>query len=80
VAGKTGTAEAPPGSGRDHYAWFVAFAPADNPVIAMAIVVEEGGSGSLAAAPVARAIVNHYFRLGAGAPELPRELPPGAGD
>jgi len=80
VAGKTGTAEAPPGSGRDHYAWFVAFAPADNPVIAMAIVVEEGGSGSLAAAPVARAIVNQYFRLGADVPELPRDLPPGAGD
>ncbi|HSW11098.1 MAG TPA: penicillin-binding protein 2 [Bacillota bacterium] len=80
VAGKTGTAEAPPASGRDHYAWFVAFAPADNPTIAIAVVVEEGGSGSLAAAPVARAIIDHYFQLTSDAPELPRDLPPGAGD
>ena len=62
VAGKTGTVEVPPGSGREPDAWFVAFAPADRPVIAMVIVVEEGGSGSLAAAPVARAIIDHYFQ------------------
>jgi penicillin-binding protein 2 len=80
VAGKTGTAEAPPGSGRDHYAWFVAFAPVENPQIAMAIVVEEGGSGSLAAAPVARAIINQYFQLTAVVPVLPQDVPPGAGD
>lgn len=54
VAGKTGTAEV--GSGSPH-AWFVAFAPAENPTIAVAVVVENGGTGGAAAAPVARAVM-----------------------
>lgn len=70
VAGKTGTAEAVKGSGKDHNAWFVAFAPFDDPQIAIAVIVEEGGSGSLAAAPVAQAIIQHYFGL------TPRPLAP----
>ena len=39
VAGKTGTAEAP----RQPHSWFVAFAPADDPEIAVAVMVENGG-------------------------------------
>jgi len=46
---------------RDH-ALFVAFAPADEPQIAIAIVVENGGSGSIIAAPIARKVMDHYLR------------------
>lgn len=51
VAGKTGTATNP--LGRSH-AWFVAFAPADNPRVAVAVVVENVGYGATYAAPIAR--------------------------
>lgn len=54
VAGKTGTAEA--GSGEDH-AWFVGFAPAENPRIAFSVIVEHGGHGGEVAGPIAREIV-----------------------
>ncbi len=55
VAGKTGTAENP--SGKAH-AWFIGFAPADDPKIAVAVVLEEEGStGGQAAAPIARNIM-----------------------
>ena len=46
---------------RDH-ALFVAFAPADNPQIAVAVVVENGGSGSRTAAPIARKVMDHYLK------------------
>lgn len=58
VAGKTGTAENP--HGEDH-AWFIGFAPADNPKIAFCIFVENGGSGGKVAAPIARLIIKNYF-------------------
>jgi len=45
---------------RDH-GLFIAYAPADNPTIALAVVVENGGGGASAAAPVARAIMEHYL-------------------
>lgn len=45
-----------------HRALFVAFAPADDPRIAVAVVVESGGSGSLAAAPVGRKIMDYWLR------------------
>ena len=48
VAGKTGTAEDPPG--QDH-AWFIGYAPHDDPTIVVAMVVERGGSGARAAGP-----------------------------
>ena len=54
VAGKTGTATNP--AGRSH-AWFVAFAPADHPVVALAIVVENVGYGGKYAAPIARNVL-----------------------
>ena len=41
VAGKTGTAQQ--GPGRPPHAWFTAFAPADDPQVAVAVVVEDGG-------------------------------------
>jgi penicillin-binding protein 2 len=58
VAGKTGTAQNP--HGRDH-AWFVAYAPLKNPKIALAMLVENGGYGGDAAAPMAGAIMRYFF-------------------
>jgi penicillin-binding protein A len=61
VAGKTGTAQS--SADRPPYAWFVSFAPADDPQVAVAVVVEDAGvardaiSGSGLAAPVARAVM-----------------------
>jgi len=73
IAGKTGTAQvftvaqnqryneaAISERLRDH-AWFVAFAPADAPKIAIAVIVENGRSGSGTAAPIARAIMDAYL-------------------
>jgi len=51
IAGKTGTAEAP---GGQPHAWFAGFAPADHPRIAVAVIVEHAGGGSVNAAPIAR--------------------------
>jgi penicillin-binding protein 2 len=75
IAGKTGTAQVigmKAGEGydarriderhRDH-AWFVAFAPADNPKIALALLIENGGHGGGTASPIAREIFD-YFLLG----------------
>jgi penicillin-binding protein 2 len=68
VAGKTGTAQVVENGGsqrgdqRDH-AWFVAFAPADNPQIAIAVVVEHGGFGGQVAAPIARSLLEAWFQL-----------------
>ena len=45
---------------RDH-AWYIAYAPVDKPVIAIAVMVENGGKGSQAAAPIARALMDYYL-------------------
>jgi penicillin-binding protein 2 len=58
VAGKTGTAQNP--HGKDH-AWFVAFAPLESPRIAVAVIVENGGSGGSIAAPIAQKVLSAYF-------------------
>lgn len=75
IAGKTGTAQVTrlrydaggrvgnedlPYDLRDH-AWFVGFAPAYNPRIVVAAVIEHGGSGGRAAGPVVRAVMDHYL-------------------
>ncbi len=52
---------------RDH-AMFVSFAPLENPRIAVAVVVENGSSGSRVAAPIARAIMDEYLGFGGDAP------------
>ena len=59
IAGKTGTAQNP--QGEDH-AWFVSYAPADNPEIALAVIVENGGGG-LNAVPVGKKIYETYFNV-----------------
>ncbi len=61
VAGKTGTADNAPG--KAPHAWFIGFAPANNPKVAVAVIIEHGGvagnetTGGLAAAPVGRAVM-----------------------
>ena len=73
VAGKTGTAQvvklehteglkgdAIPWKYRDH-AWFVSFAPADDPQIVVAVLVEHGGHGGSAAAPVAQKVMSRWL-------------------
>ncbi|MGH9189799.1 MAG: penicillin-binding protein 2 [Acidimicrobiales bacterium] len=60
VAGKTGTAQAPP---KQDTALFVGFAPAENPQFVVSVVMEEAGFGSSAAAPVARRIFEGLFGL-----------------
>jgi peptidoglycan glycosyltransferase len=61
VAGKTGTAQH--GEGAAPHAWFVSFAPAEDPQIAVAVIVLDGGSlgsdatGGQVAAPIAKAVM-----------------------
>jgi peptidoglycan glycosyltransferase len=55
VAGKTGTAET--GGGQKPHAWFVAFAPADHPRVAVVVMIEHGGEGAFVAAPLAKQIL-----------------------
>jgi len=73
ISGKTGTAQVvaspeekdgQPGSVVDvikPHAWFVAYAPTENPCIAIAVVVERGGHGSSVAGPIAREMINTYL-------------------
>lgn len=60
VAGKTGSAEV---YGKQSHAWFVCYAPAQNPKYVVAVMIEEGGHGSAAAAPLARKIVENLFGI-----------------
>ena len=60
IGGKTGSAETTSGDGGDVNAWFVGFAPYDNPQIAVVVVVENGGHGYYTA-EVVKAIVQEYF-------------------
>lgn len=54
VAGKTGTAEV---EGQQPHAWFIAIAPAENPTLVVAVVVENAGGGGSVAAPIAREVI-----------------------
>jgi len=62
VAGKTGSAEFRKG-GKTH-AWFIAFAPAENPRIAICVMAEEAGGGGAVAAPIAGEWLRYFFELG----------------
>jgi len=74
VAGKTGTSQVvrmkdtdkrdfdeTPEKLRDH-AWFVAYAPFENPEIAIAVIVEHSGHGGSVAAPIARKVMETYLK------------------
>jgi penicillin-binding protein 2 len=76
VAGKTGTAQVikmaqdfkkgdmdrMPLKFKDH-AWFVAYAPFEDPIIAVVVLVEHGGYGGAAAAPIAKRVIERYLEL-----------------
>jgi penicillin-binding protein 2 len=64
VAGKTGTAQSGTG-GKDH-AWFCGYAPYEKPEITVMAMVEEGGFGGVAAAPLAREMFRTYFNMKKG--------------
>jgi peptidoglycan glycosyltransferase len=61
MAGKTGTAET--GDGKPPHAWFVCFAPADHPRVAIVVMVEHGGEGAYNAAPIAKQIMEAALPL-----------------
>ena len=74
IAGKTGTAQVfsvrqdqvykrmkVTAKLKDH-AWFVAFAPAESPRIAIAVIAENGGHGGSIAAPMAKAVIQQYLK------------------
>ncbi|OFW58926.1 MAG: penicillin-binding protein 2 [Candidatus Solincola sediminis] len=69
VAGKTGTAEV---AGKQPCAWFVCYAPANDPKYVVVVMIEEGGHGGMAAAPVARRILEQLF----GIPSQPGVVTP----
>ena len=83
VCGKTGTAQVYAASAgvkdedlppemRDH-AWFVGFAPRDNPRVAFAVIVEHGGHGGTAAAPIVKQVLEKFFE--SEEKPAPREAP-----
>ncbi len=84
IAGKTGTAQTAalrtgpeseiPKKFRDH-AWFVAYAPAEAPRIAVAVLAEHMGHGGSAAAPLAKAVIEAYYTLPPKAPILKTRPP-----
>jgi penicillin-binding protein 2 len=80
MAGKTGTAQRVSRRGTErmspndlpyhlrHQAWFIGYAPAEDPRIAVVVLVEHGGSGSAAAAPVGRQIMDAWLLPAADEP------------
>ncbi|TCD47085.1 penicillin-binding protein 2 [Chlorobium sp. N1] len=68
VAGKTGTAQNP--RGKDH-AWFIAFAPVEDPKIAVAVLVENAGFGGTISAPIAGKLIRRYLLPESAAPASP---------
>jgi penicillin-binding protein 2 len=62
IAGKTGTAET--GGGKPPHAWFAGYVPAERPRLVLVVVLEHGGSGAVAAGPLARRLVLQMQELG----------------
>jgi penicillin-binding protein 2 len=86
VCGKTGTAQVYAASAgvktedlppemRDH-AWFVGFAPRDDPRVSFAVIVEHGGHGGTTAAPIVKRVLEKYFES-EKRPVRPPSAPPG---
>jgi penicillin-binding protein 2 len=71
VAGKTGTAEV---KGKDDFAWFVGYAPANKPRYVVVVLVEQGGHGGSTAAPAVRKILADIFQISEKAPASVRDL------
>lgn len=58
-AGKTGTAQF--GTGESTHSWFTAYAPYENPELALSVIIESAGGGNDAAVPIAREVLYEYF-------------------
>lgn len=71
TAGKTGTAQNP--RGRDH-GWFVGYAPYDDPKIVVAVIIENGGFGSVSAAPIASLLMEQYLTGEIRRPRLVQDM------
>lgn len=71
ICAKTGTAQNP--HGEDH-SIFIAFAPRDNPKIAIAVVVENGGFGNSYAAPIANLLIERYLATDKNAPTKRQDM------
>jgi len=65
VAGKTGTAQAPPG---DDHSWYASWAPYEHPKLVVVAMIEHGGFGATAAAPAVKEIYQAFFHVGSTAP------------
>ena len=61
TAGKSGTAQL--GGEADPHSWFIGFAPADDPQVAIAVIVEHGGAGAQRAVPMAGELMDFYLDL-----------------
>jgi penicillin-binding protein 2 len=68
IAGKTGTAQNPP---RPDHAWFVGYAPADDPEVVFAVLVENAGHGGVVSAPIAGQLIRAYFSPAVESPSEP---------
>ena len=85
VGGKTGTAQAAGDDARiggkkiEDHAWFVAYAPAEDPEIVVAAIVENGGHGGVTAAPIVKQVLEAYFRKGNPPPPALPEVQKKAG-
>jgi penicillin-binding protein 2 len=71
AGGKTGTVQNPHG---DDHSMFIAFAPYDNPKIALAVVVENAGYGSAWAAPIATLMIERYLKGESNRPALEKRM------
>lgn len=60
-AGKTGSAEYDNGVQQGTHSWFVGFTNVDNPDLVISVLVEDGGSGSSAAVPITKQILDSYY-------------------
>ena len=71
ICGKTGTAQNP--HGKDH-SMFIAFAPLENPEIAMSVIVENAGFGSTWAAPIASLMIDKYLNDSISRPDVEQRI------
>ncbi len=86
MAGKSGTAQVVGIAQGEEYdedmlserkrkhAWFVAFAPVEDPVIALVVLLENGGGGSQYASPIARQVLDHYLLGNSGVAAVGKKL------
>lgn len=63
AAGKTGSAEYGEGENKGTHSWFTGYMDTENPKIAISVIVEDGGSGSASAVPMARSVFDYWWSV-----------------